>query len=203
MKPNARSPVSACRSGSPALAGICRSCFEGCMTAESTTSPREDRIPWAAMAGIIATVTVFAVAQGLTYPLLSFILERQGTTPGLIGLSAAMTPLGFVVSAPFDSGAGAARGRGAACDPVFDDGRAHPGRDRLGAGRLGLDAAALPARLLRQPALRDQRNLADLDHARATPGPHHGPLFIDRFGWLRHRPAVARPGRHARVGRPS
>lgn len=71
------------------------------MTADSTTSPREDRIPWAAMAGIIATVTVFALAQGLTYPLLSFILERQGTTPGLIGLSAAMTPLGFIVSAPF------------------------------------------------------------------------------------------------------
>ena len=71
------------------------------MTAESTTPPREDRNPWAAMAGIIATVTVFAVAQGLTYPLLSFILERQGTTPGLIGLSAAMTPLGFIVSAPF------------------------------------------------------------------------------------------------------
>jgi MFS family permease len=71
------------------------------MTAEGTTSPREDRIAWAAMAGIIATVTVFAVAQGLTYPLLSFILERQGTTPGLIGSSAAMTPLGFIVSAPF------------------------------------------------------------------------------------------------------
>jgi MFS family permease len=53
------------------------------------------------MAGIIATVTVFAVSQGLTYPLLSFILERQGTTPVLIGLSAAMTPLGFIVSAPF------------------------------------------------------------------------------------------------------
>jgi len=74
------------------------------MTAESTTLPRADRIPWAAMAGIIATVTVFAVAQGLTYPLLSFILERQGTTPGLIGLSAAMTPLGFIVSAPFIPG---------------------------------------------------------------------------------------------------
>jgi MFS family permease len=71
------------------------------MTAESTTTPREDRIPWTAMAGIIATVMVFAVAQGLTYPLLSFILERQETTPGLIGLSAAMTPLGFIVSAPF------------------------------------------------------------------------------------------------------
>ncbi|MGK6314270.1 MFS transporter [Neorhizobium sp. DT-125] len=66
-----------------------------------TTSLRQDRIPWAAMAGIIATVMVFALAQGLTYPLLSFILERQGATPGLIGLSAAMTPLGFIVSAPF------------------------------------------------------------------------------------------------------
>lgn len=64
----------------------------------------EDRVPWAAMAGIIATVTVFAVAQGLTYPLLSFILARQGTTSGLIGLSAAMTPLGFIVSAPFIPG---------------------------------------------------------------------------------------------------
>ncbi|MBY5547599.1 MFS transporter [Rhizobium leguminosarum] len=66
-----------------------------------TTSLQADRIPWAAMAGIIATVTVFAVAQGLTYPLLSFILERQGTPSGLIGLSAAMTPLGFILSAPF------------------------------------------------------------------------------------------------------
>lgn len=65
------------------------------------TSQREDRLPWAALAGIIATVTVYAVAQGLTYPLLSFILERRGTTPGLIGLSAAMTQLGFIVSSPF------------------------------------------------------------------------------------------------------
>jgi MFS family permease len=69
------------------------------MTAESTTSPREDRIPWDAMAGLIATVTLGAVAAGLTYPLLSFILERQGTAPGLIGLSAAMMPLGFIASA--------------------------------------------------------------------------------------------------------
>jgi MFS family permease len=69
------------------------------MTAESAT--QTERIPFAAMAGIIATVTVFAVSQGLTYPLLSFILERHGTPSGLIGLSAAMTPLGFIVSAPF------------------------------------------------------------------------------------------------------
>ncbi|ESZ73906.1 MULTISPECIES: MFS transporter [unclassified Mesorhizobium] len=71
------------------------------MSAEDATSPPENLIAWAAMAGIIATVTVFAIAQGLTYPLLSFILERQGTTPGLIGLSAAMTPLGFIISSLF------------------------------------------------------------------------------------------------------
>ncbi len=71
------------------------------MAAETTIPPRDDRIPWAAMAGIIATVTVYALAQGLTYPLLSFILERQGTPPTLIGLSAAMTQLGFIASAPF------------------------------------------------------------------------------------------------------
>jgi MFS family permease len=55
---------------------------------------------WAALAGVIATVSVFAIAQGLTYPLLSFILERQGTSSALIGLSTAMTPLGLVASAP-------------------------------------------------------------------------------------------------------
>lgn len=70
-------------------------------------------IPWPAMAGIIATVSVFAVAQGLTYPLLSFILQRKGIEPALIGLSAAMTPLGFIASAPLIPGAtrrfGAAR----------------------------------------------------------------------------------------------
>jgi MFS family permease len=45
-------------------------------------------------------VSVYAIAQGLTYPLLSFILERQGETSGAIGLSAAMTPLGFICAAP-------------------------------------------------------------------------------------------------------
>ena len=55
---------------------------------------------WAAMAGIIATVSVFAISQGLSYPLLSFILQREGVSPAMIGASAAMTPLGFILSAP-------------------------------------------------------------------------------------------------------
>jgi MFS family permease len=71
---------------------------ESCPLRPASSSARAGAIPWAAIAGIIATITVFALAQGLTYPLLSFILERQGKTPGLIGLSAAMTPLGFIVS---------------------------------------------------------------------------------------------------------
>ena len=71
----------------------------GTMTADPPTTPPEDALPFAAMAGLIATVALGAVAAGLTYPLLSFILERQGTSPGLIGLSAAMMPLGFIISA--------------------------------------------------------------------------------------------------------
>lgn len=67
------------------------------MKSEGTT--QEDQVPWAATAGLIATVTLGAVAMGVIYPLLSLILERQGTAPGLIGLSASMMPLGFIVSA--------------------------------------------------------------------------------------------------------
>jgi len=58
-------------------------------------------VPAAALAGIIATVSVFAISQGLSYPLLSFLLHKQGVEPALIGLSAAMTPLGFVISSLF------------------------------------------------------------------------------------------------------
>jgi MFS family permease len=60
----------------------------------------EHSMQWAAITGVIATVSVFAIAQGLSYPLLSFILQRQGVSPAMIGLSAAMTPVGFIVSSP-------------------------------------------------------------------------------------------------------
>jgi MFS family permease len=55
-------------------------------------------IRWAPLAGVIATVSVFAIAQGLSYPLLAFILERQGHSASAIGLSAAMLPLGLIAS---------------------------------------------------------------------------------------------------------
>jgi MFS family permease len=82
--------------------------------------------PWPAIAGIIATVSVFAIAQGLTYPLLSSILERLGQSPSMIGLSAAMTPLGIISSASLI--------------PILSR--------RFGAGRTALSSAAIAALLL-------------------------------------------------------
>ena len=54
--------------------------------------------------GIVAaimTIGVFCLTTGLSYPLLALILENRGTSTGLIGLNAAMTPLGIIVSSPF------------------------------------------------------------------------------------------------------
>lgn len=51
--------------------------------------------------GLIAAITVFAITMGLTYPLLSLQLEALGVSNTLIGVSAAMTPLGMIASAPF------------------------------------------------------------------------------------------------------
>ncbi|TPK64681.1 MFS transporter [Mesorhizobium sp. B2-4-15] len=86
----------------------------------------EEALQWAAITGVIATVSVFALAQGLSYPLLSFILQRQGVSPAMIGLSAAMTPIGFILSSPLIPGL--AR--------------------RFGAGRTALTCAALSAVML-------------------------------------------------------
>jgi MFS family permease len=68
-----------------------------------TDADREGRdasFPWAALVGVTATVSVFAIAQGLSYPLFTFLMQQQGMSPGMIGLSAAMTPLGIIASAP-------------------------------------------------------------------------------------------------------
>ena len=70
-------------------------------TSEGSREGSPTEIRWVALGGIIATVSVFAIAQGLSYPLLSFILERQGQSAAMIGLSAAMTPLGIIASAAF------------------------------------------------------------------------------------------------------
>ena len=48
----------------------------------------------------IAAIGVFCLTTGLSYPLLALLLEDMGVSTGLIGLNAAMTPLGIIVSSP-------------------------------------------------------------------------------------------------------
>ncbi|MGB3540195.1 MAG: MFS transporter [Mesorhizobium sp.] len=61
-------------------------------------SAAETRMPLAALGGVIASVTVFGVAQGLSNPLFTLLMQKQGISAGAIGLSAAMTPLGLMAS---------------------------------------------------------------------------------------------------------
>jgi MFS family permease len=55
--------------------------------------------PYAALAGVTAALSLFGMAQGLSYPLFSILMQRQGMSPALIGASAAMMPLGLILSA--------------------------------------------------------------------------------------------------------
>jgi len=49
----------------------------------------------------IVAIGIFCLTLGLSYPLLSLILDSMGISTGLIGLNAAMTPLGIIISSPF------------------------------------------------------------------------------------------------------
>jgi MFS family permease len=48
----------------------------------------------------IAVIGVFGVTLGITYPLLTLLLEQRGVSSSVIGVNGAMTPLGMVLSAP-------------------------------------------------------------------------------------------------------
>lgn len=54
-------------------------------------------VPWRAVGTVVALIAVFAATLGLTYPLLTLILEARGTAQATIGLNAAMTPLGILL----------------------------------------------------------------------------------------------------------
>ena len=57
-------------------------------------------IRWRPFAAVIICLMVFDVTMGLSYPLLSLLLEGRGVSPFLNGLNASMLPLGLVLSAP-------------------------------------------------------------------------------------------------------
>ncbi|MET2826329.1 MFS transporter [Mesorhizobium shangrilense] len=65
----------------------------------SSTDTAEPPLQWAALAGVTAALAMFGAAQGLSSPLFTLLMQKQGMSPALIGLSAAMMPLGLVLSA--------------------------------------------------------------------------------------------------------
>ncbi|MER9054823.1 MFS transporter [Mesorhizobium sp. M0174] len=127
---------------------------------------------WAAITGVIATVSVFAIAQGLSYPLLSFILQRQAVSPAIIGLSAAMTPIGFIVSSPLV--------------PAL--------ARRFGAGRTALTCAALSALVL--ALIGWTQNVYLWFPLRFLIGAVTNPLYVLSEVWVI---ALAPPARRGRV----
>lgn len=62
-----------------------------------TGTPQHDKPDWAAIVIVILSVTAFAVAQGLTFPLISLVLEARGIGGSLIGLNAAAYAAGAVL----------------------------------------------------------------------------------------------------------
>ena len=58
----------------------------------------DHRSDWASIAAVIVGIAAFAMAQGLTYPLISLLLASRGTDETLIGLNAAAYMAGLGVS---------------------------------------------------------------------------------------------------------
>ncbi|MGX9145076.1 MFS transporter [Mesorhizobium sp. 128a] len=69
--------------------------------AATDSSEGEAATQWVALAGVTAALAMFGAAQGLSYPLFTLLMQRQGMSPALIGLSAAMMPVGLILSASF------------------------------------------------------------------------------------------------------
>ena len=65
------------------------------MTQTTTSKPSN----WRNLAAAFAAISVFGFAFGMSYPLLSLILESRGVSPELIGINAAMAPIGILLTA--------------------------------------------------------------------------------------------------------
>lgn len=129
-------------------------------------------IAWAPLAGVIATISIFAIAQGLSYPLFSFILERQGHSASAIGLSAAMLPLGLIASS-------------ALIPPVVR---------RFGAGAVALTCAVLGGVLL--ALIGWTQNIYAWFPLRFLVGVVIGPLYVISEVWII---ALSPPRRRGRI----
>jgi MFS family permease len=59
---------------------------------------RTEAPDWVAVAVVIMSVTAFAVAQGLTFPLIAIVLHEKGTAGSVIGLNSAVYAVGAAIS---------------------------------------------------------------------------------------------------------
>jgi MFS family permease len=66
--------------------------------AQAAPKPAELAPDWAAIFIVVFGVSAFAVAQGLTYPLLSLLMERRGVPALLIGLNAGSFAAGLAAA---------------------------------------------------------------------------------------------------------
>ena len=69
--------------------------------AEAMATPIPDVVRRRNLYAACAAVIVFGFALGLTYPLLSLVLESRGVSASMIGLNAAMAPIGIVAFSVF------------------------------------------------------------------------------------------------------
>lgn len=55
---------------------------------------------WRNLVAACTAISIFGFAQGMTYPLLSLLLESQGVSSAMVGINAAMMPLGILLFSP-------------------------------------------------------------------------------------------------------
>ena len=71
------------------------------MTNTQASKASADAIRWTPLLAAMVAIALFGFALGLNYPLLTLTLEQRGYDSTLIGLNAAMLPLGILLLAPF------------------------------------------------------------------------------------------------------
>ena len=55
---------------------------------------------WRNLVAACTAISVFGFALGITYPLLSLLLEADGVSTSMIGVNAAMMPIGILLFSP-------------------------------------------------------------------------------------------------------
>lgn len=68
-----------------------------CRAASAPSMEQSATSNWRNLIAACAAITVFGLAFGMTYPLLSLILESRGVSTDMIGINSAMMPIGILL----------------------------------------------------------------------------------------------------------